>query len=399
MAYSETTTVGYGKRVSNSFKGIFIGFVLLIAGTVLLWWNEGRAVKTAQAIKGAVEQTISVADLSNINHELNGKMICASGYATTNDSISDQYFGFGTTAIRIERKVEFYQWVEQKETKTEDKVGGKQEQTTTYNYDKTWVSAPVDSREFKNSEYKGKNFAVINDIKSSKVLAKNVTVGAYTLPEQMIESISSAEPMSANLTDAKEAELNKKIAANLNQSEDGDFVSVSNNTIYLGKNPNSPEIGDVKITFTKVVPATVTIWARVANNSFERFTSNKGYSVGGLYMGDRKLDELHEQAESTNSFISWMLRIVGLVVVFFGLKGMFKIIISLLKVLPFLANIANVGISIVCGVVAFAWSLIIIALAWLFYRPILAIILIAVVIGLFVFLSKRSKNAKSPAEQ
>ena len=48
MAYQEVTTTGYGTRVGNSFKSIGTGFVLLIAATALLWWNEGRAVKTAK---------------------------------------------------------------------------------------------------------------------------------------------------------------------------------------------------------------------------------------------------------------------------------------------------------------------------------------------------------------
>lgn len=33
MAYTETTTTGYGTRVGNSFKSIGTGFVLLVAAT------------------------------------------------------------------------------------------------------------------------------------------------------------------------------------------------------------------------------------------------------------------------------------------------------------------------------------------------------------------------------
>ena len=53
MAYQEVTTTGYGTRVGNSFKSIGTGFVLLIAATALLWWNEGRAVKTAKMLEEA----------------------------------------------------------------------------------------------------------------------------------------------------------------------------------------------------------------------------------------------------------------------------------------------------------------------------------------------------------
>lgn len=400
MAYTETTTTGYGSRITNSLKGILTGFLLLIAGTILLWWNEGRAVKTAKSIKNAVEQTTPVADLSTYNQALNGKMICASGFAKTDDYVSDPFFGIGETAIRIERKVEFFQWVEHSQSKTEDKVGGKQETTTTYTYSKAWTSSPINSSDFKDSEYQNKNFVVMGNMESADFQAKNVTVGAYILPEGMISSISGSEPIAVNLPADKIADLNKTVAQTLSKGDSLNFVTVTNNQIYLGENPNNPAIGDIKITFTKVMPATVTIWARVVNNTFEHYVDAKhGKGVGGLYMGTRSLDSLQEQAESSNNFMTWLLRIVGFLLVFFGLKGLFGLLIAILKVLPFLANIANVAVSIVCGVVGFAWSLVIIAIAWLFYRPILAGILIAVVVGLFIFLSKRSKEAKASAEQ
>ena len=58
MAYQETKTTGYGTRVSNSLRGIGIGFLLLLGGTALLWWNEGRTVKTTQMLEEA--QTVAV---------------------------------------------------------------------------------------------------------------------------------------------------------------------------------------------------------------------------------------------------------------------------------------------------------------------------------------------------
>ena len=84
----------------------------------------------------------------------------------------------------------------------------------------------------------------------------------------------------------------------------------------------------------------------------------------------------------------------GLVLVFLGFKGIFGILTTLLQVLPFLADIVGLGVSLVCGVLGFVWSLLVIALAWLFYRPLIAAILLAVVIGLIVYLVKRGKDKK-----
>ena len=53
MAYTETTTTSYGSRLKNSVGGVFSGILMFIIGTCLLWWNEGRAVKTTRMLEEA----------------------------------------------------------------------------------------------------------------------------------------------------------------------------------------------------------------------------------------------------------------------------------------------------------------------------------------------------------
>ena len=50
MAYQEQKTTGYGTRVGNSFKAIGSGLIMFCIGTALLWWNEGRTVKTEKML-------------------------------------------------------------------------------------------------------------------------------------------------------------------------------------------------------------------------------------------------------------------------------------------------------------------------------------------------------------
>ena len=98
--------------MSNSAKGIGTGFILLLAGTVMLWWNEGRAVKTAKMLEEAQGVTVHVDDVSETDPSLNGKLIHATAFTDTKDSLSDPAFGIGAVAIKLERRVEYYQWVE-----------------------------------------------------------------------------------------------------------------------------------------------------------------------------------------------------------------------------------------------------------------------------------------------
>ena len=89
MAYTETTNISYGSRVGSSFKGIGTGFLLFIAGTALLWWNEGRAVKTDKMLNEAQGVTIEMENINKVDQELEGKLIHATGLATTTDSLDD----------------------------------------------------------------------------------------------------------------------------------------------------------------------------------------------------------------------------------------------------------------------------------------------------------------------
>jgi hypothetical protein len=87
----------------------------------------------------------------------------------------------------------------------------------------------------------------------------------------------------------------------------------------------------------------------------------------------------------------WFFRIIGIVMVISGLKGIFAFLETILKVVPFVANIIGWGVGVVCTVIGIAWSLIIIAIAWLFYRPLLGISLLVVagfLIWVFAFKGK-----------
>jgi hypothetical protein len=102
-------------------------------------------------------------------------------------------------------------------------------------------------------------------------------------------------------------------------------------------------------------------------------------------MGKKTIDEIFEAENSNNKLMTWILRIVGTLLVIAGLKGIFGIIETLLKVVPFLSNIVGWGVGFVCTIVGIVWSLIVIAIAWVFYRPVLGIALL-VIAGLLIWI-------------
>ena len=136
MAYQEVKTTGYGTRVGRSFKSIGTGFILFCAATALLWWNEGRAVQTGDMLEEVAENYVEMENPNKKDATLDGELVCATAVATTEDSLTDTQFGIGAKAISLQRKVEYYQWMEHAQESSEDKLGGKEVTTTTYTYSK-----------------------------------------------------------------------------------------------------------------------------------------------------------------------------------------------------------------------------------------------------------------------
>ena len=411
MAYQETKTTGYGTRLSNSVKGIGTGFLLLLAGTVLLWWNEGRAVKTAEMLEEAQGVTVHVEDVSQPDPSLDGKLIHATAFTQTADSLCDVTFGIGAVAVRLERTVQYYQWVEDAKTETRDKIGGGQEEVTTYTYSREWVGSPVNSQEFKDADYRQKNFVVMN-LEDECYLAENVTFGAYRLPENLISSISGTVPMELDFSKgqlkqwdrdvrmcfeskAKAEPDSTAVPDNVpDDTADAGYVHVNGNVLYFGKNPNEPQIGDMSITFTKVLPGEATVIAQVNGDRLQSYVAENGKTFSALISGAAGLEEMYKSEHRSNKFLTWLLRLAGLLLVTGGLKGIFGILTTLLKVLPLLSDIVGLGVGLVCNVLGLVWSLLIVALSWLFYRPVIAAVLLAAIIVLIVFLVKKGKDKK-----
>ena len=116
--------------------------------------------------------------------------------------------------------------------------------------------------------------------------------------------------------------------------------------------------------------------------------------------GSVSADSMFESEHKSNKMMAWVLRLLGILLIYLGFKNIFDILVTLLKVLPFLSNIANMGVNLVCGVLAFVIGLVVIAIAWIVYRPVLGIILLAAAGALIFFLAKKNKEkaAAAPAE-
>ena len=219
MATEEVTTESWGSRLGNSFKGVITGGVLFLAGIPLLFWNEGRAVKTAKALEEGESACVALPSPDNIDPQNEGKLVHVTGNAVTQDILTDNFFpGISMKAIELRRRVEYYQWVENESTREEKQVGGSVKTITTYSYSKKWVSEPEDSSSFKEAGHD--NIVHYTGVENETQNAASVSLGAFTLTSGQIRSISGSQPV--NL---KDVTLPAELAGR---------TAVSGNVLYIG---------------------------------------------------------------------------------------------------------------------------------------------------------------------
>ncbi len=392
-SYTEVTRTSYGDRIGNSFKGIIFGIILFIAGTALLYWNEGRAVRTGDAINEAQLATVELPSIDTIDTAFNGKMVHATGKAITKDVLKDSVTGVNANAIALIRNVSYYQWVEKSRTKEEKNLDGSVTKVTTYTYEKKWVGSPVNSSSFKKSS--NHENSVLLELKSKTWTAENVSFGAYALPEYLIKSVGGAEVFAPVVnSEALQKSLFPTYVVN---DENKPLVHVRQDILYLGEEPNAPEIGDIRITYSAKPQADVSILSRVKGNSFEKFLASNGEDFYQLDMGIVNASVMYQGAKDANSMLTWILRGVGMLLIVIGLNRIIAPLVTIASIVPLLGDLFGAGAGLAATLCGVAWSCIIIAIAWIRFRPILGISLLVGAGILIVLLYLRGKNKKKAA--
>lgn len=392
MAVTEVQTESYFSRLGNSFKGIGGGLLLFLIAFPLLFWNEGRAVKRAKALETGAGAVVSV-QADKVDPANEGKLVHVTAKADTKDVLTDPLFKISSTAIRLERRVEMYQWKQNESSKTEKQLGGGTKKTTVYTYEKVWSDKPVNSAYFKETGHENPGFP----FESEKLRANHVTLGDFLLNDSLVDRLGDSRklPVPADY----------KLPATLSGKSDAAYVHVSRKSSAPSQVSQEqpadnagdaaltePAIGDLRISWYAVVPHEVSIVARQTGKTFS------AYPVGSesiLLIADsvQSAEAMFQSAQSANSAMTWFLRIAGLVMMYVGLSCVLRPLSVLMDVIPFLGDLIGAGISLISFLIALPCTLVTIAVAWIYYRPLLGIGLLVVAAALIVFLFRKKAES------
>ena len=357
MSATRVTTQSLPSRLGKSFSGVLGGIALFILAVVLLWWNEGRAVKRAIDLAEGESSVVELERIDAVDAATHQDLVHLSGLVESDDLLRDEAFGIEIPALKLLRTVEMLQWREHADTKTRTKIGGGTETETTFTYEKVWSESWIDSSKFEVVD--GHQNPTAKPLDSVELEANEVRLGAYRLGPGLIDKLNRFE------------ELAPPEALPENHVAQG-------NVIFRSASPNAPQVGDLRITFKAALPAEVSIVARNNNGLLDGYRANKGSAIQLLQYGVMDSSAMFESAKSANKALTWGLRILGIILMFIGANSVLGPIAVVADVLPLLGRITRLGSSLIAIVITLPMALTTIALAWLAFRPLLAVGLVVI---------------------
>jgi hypothetical protein len=379
--FSDVSSESWLGRIGGSIVGVLVGFVFILIAVVLLAVNEKRAVTTAKSLKEGATSVVSV-EPGSVDASNDKKLIHVSGDATTAEVLSDPKFAISANALRLARDVAMYQWKEDEKSETRKNLGGSTETVKTYTYEKVWSDKKIDSSKFKHPQDHENPGAMLAE--NVTIVAKKGMLGAFQLTPGVIGKMQGDEALTP--TDEDLGKLKPALKDKAKLCDEG---------FYFGGDPTAPVIGDQRVTFKVLKPGTFSVLAQQLGQTFAPYPTHAGDEIELVESGAVTAAGMFQHAESENAMLTWILRAVGFIVVSIGIGLILRPIAVFGDVVPIVGGILGAGLGVAAILVGLVITLVTIAVAWIFVRPVLGVVLLVLAIAAFIFGHRLGKGQKA----
>ncbi len=376
-SYTETTTKGYGSRILDALKWVLVGFLLFFASFAVLYWNEWK-VNLAEVAKTATHISTETQNLG----ELQGKLISTSGTLKAKEGLGDTYIKAGKY-ISLKRKVEVYAWVEKKREETHKNAWGSETTTTHYDYSKEWVDEAEKTSDFR---YPEGHDNIAKSIQDASFIAENLQIENFHLDEKI---------MLPELSELTLTEENVILTGGLVREGNYLFQSYDETS-----NITEPKIWDVRISY-EVLENPVkntTVFGKLENkNTISTFIWPKESELYRAFKGNR--EESIKTLQFEHDMLTWGLRLLGFLMMWFGLVSILTPLSVVLDVIPFFGTLGEWAIKIFSFVVALVLSIVTIIISMIIHNVwALVIVILATLGGMYYFWKKKKEQDKQEKE-
>jgi len=436
-----TTKCNTWCMLKKSLGQTIVGLLLICVAPCLMWKNEGRHVTQLRRIDFAKNEAVVVHDVNNVTDENIGQLVHFVGEISVDDDTIDLQQGpLNVTAplpraLVIKRTVMIYQKFEQASQQVKnDTIGAGQTTTTTFTVREDWTPTGPQPEHLEHLQEETNSRGIWDELVANSgapesaaeagpsgipaglppemaallqginltqaphgiSISKAAHVGGFGLTREVINAWpavfqSEWSPCPAELVpDTVESlpELRKDPYGNLTTVGEG----------------NEPQNGDVMIKYeycsdgfdTSFIVQQVLLASDpetgVADHKFGiekgRVIDDKcckNDDLGVIWMvrrGRHDLAEMIQMAMEDEKLLTKILRLVAYVLLVAGWMLLFSIFTTLLSTLPILGTLGNVAFFIVALIVGTVCCCGVTAIAYIRYRPVLAIGILALAGGI-----------------
>ncbi|XP_052781024.1 transmembrane protein 43-like [Mya arenaria] len=374
------------ERIGQSLIGILIGSAILIGSSVLIFWNEGRAVQTAKSLDEGLNIVVSLDNPNIVSAENHGKLVHLIGSLQTDKELHDEAYNINVHAVKLRRVVEMFQWEEHETERKYDDGNGETRVEKEYSYSQVWRSSVIVSRGFDDS-FNHRNPTEM-PVPSKNYAAQEVTVGQFVMSYGLKEKINNFKQLGLSDSDIH------------TQSR----VKVHNDYFYHSDDVHRPQIGDTRVKFEYAgisgksslgTPDMVTIVARQIGEKLLPYKTVAGDTLELLYFGSLSPKAVFDREMVQNTMFTWGLRFVGWLLMFIGFTCLTSIVTTLVDWIPIVRDLVTMGVCLMNLSLSISLSLTIIAIGWIFYRPLLGFAILAMAATPFIMSQFRGQPARS----
>lgn len=384
----EIKNISWFQRMKDAGTNLIIGFVCIVAGVYLLFWNE-RNTLNAQKSLASLEKELAIVPNDTINPKYDQKPIYTTGMANTEDTLKDKLLNIEVNAINLTRQVEMYQWEEAESTQTESQIGGSEKQITEYKYQQVWSPTLINSQSFHNTDnHVNPQHMPLSDKTQD---ANNVNVGAFIFSDALIQEISTqGDPTNVQLSEDNFAYLAKTTTLKPQLVDD---------MIYLGNNPNQPEVGDLRIHVTAIYPQEVSIIGMQSDGTIISYATKYDQEILLLRSGKVSAQQMILDQMSSNNILCWLIRAGVLLLFIIGFNLILSPLVVFADVLPIFGSLMSFGTGIISSIAGISLWILLTAIAWMAVRPLLSAGLILAVICIDYFVYRRHRKTQAQSSQ
>lgn len=264
-----------------------VAAALSVCGFNGLIWNE-QLVLAAHNARGHMPEVVEVS-ANQITDAHDGQLIHMVGQVHVKAPITDDEFAVSAKAVKLLRRVRMYQWQEVPLSEVDEELAASAAPGEAHAYRKIWSEDLINSQQFHLRDITQYQNPYTLPFHSITLVAPEVKVGAYTIPDVMLEQLNDSQSL-----DVSQLDLSAYTR------EHSGTINHDGSNLYIGEDMGQPSVGDLKVDYATVNPETVSLLATIHNGRLIPFEREDGKPIAVIKSGNLQADELMPSLHQVN---------------------------------------------------------------------------------------------------